>query len=379
MERAGAPFAVRCYGMTGSGSLEPYPTVAEVEHIATLDDACVRNLRITDAYARLSAAMRDRIGEGANWCSFATWASRQAGCTVRGEDFGDRLADLLRGEWEVRRPLLGFWRFLLRRGLFNPESRLGRVVHAIHSPFDAFERASDAVAIGNLKVFEEIGREFARYLSSPDLNGFLAALTPGPPPDGQDWLRRAFTHYREAQSEPQDRRRAQLMLLANLEIGFHEQTRLQPEIQRAMEAGVETAENLKARLPGVKLLVILFAPLVRRYRRFARNLTRRAISETLMVLRMPDATLQLGSNLSAVVPSVVSRCDEPALGELLATVEPADCPGCGANDWADLRERMHYIFHLFRAYHQNPILFDAPFTAAQTHEIRAGRLPSGKL
>jgi len=92
--------------MTGSGSLEPYPTVAEVEHIATLDDACVRNLRITDAYARLSAAMRDLIGEGANWCSIATWASRQAGCTVRGEDFGDRLADLLRGEWEVRRPLL---------------------------------------------------------------------------------------------------------------------------------------------------------------------------------------------------------------------------------------------------------------------------------
>ena len=152
--------------MTGPGSLEPYPTVAEV--------ACI-------AYARLSAALRARIGEGANWCSFATRASRQAGCTVRGEDFGDRLADLLKGEWQVRGPLLGVWRFLLRRGLFNPRSRLGRVIHAIHSPFDAFERASEAVAVGNLKVFEEIGREFARYLDTRDLNEFLATLAPGPP------------------------------------------------------------------------------------------------------------------------------------------------------------------------------------------------------
>ena len=129
----------------------------------------------------------------------------------------------------------------------------------------------------------------------------------------------------------------------------------------------------------MRLLLIIFAPLVRRYRRFARDLTRQAISATLMVLRMPDATLQLGNNLSAAIPSVFSPCDEPALAELLATVEPRNCPGCGANDWANLRERMHYIFHLFRAYHEEPLLFDAPFTAIQTQEIRAGRLPSSQL
>ena len=361
--------------MTAPHPPEPYPTVAEVESIVTVDDACVRNLRITDCYARLSSAVRARIGEGANWCSFATWASRQAGCTVRGEDFGDRLADLLKGEWQVRRPLLGVWRFLLRRGLFNQKSWLGRIVHAIHSPFDAFERASEAVAIGNRKVFEEIGREFARYLADPDFDGFCNALAPGPPTDGQDWLRRAFMHYHEAGLASDPRRRAQLMLLANLEIGFHEQTRLQPEIQRAMEAGVDTAVDLKARLPGGKLLLIVFAPFVRRYRRFAGDLTRRAISETLMVLRMPDATLQLGSNLAATVPSVFFRCDEPALSEFLTALEPVDCKDCGARDWADLRERMHYIFHLFRAYHGNSLLFDAPFSAVQTEAIRA-RPPS---
>lgn len=365
--------------MSGLTRIEPYPTVAEVDLIAAVEDPCVRNLRITDCYARLSAALRASIGEGANWCAFATWASRQAGCTIRGEDFGDRLADLLKGEWQATRPLLGLWRFLLRRGLFNPNSRLGRFVGAVHSPLDAFGRASAAVAAGNLKVFAEIGREFARYLAEPDLDGFLRPLAPGPPPDGQDWLRRAFCHYHEARFEVQPGRRAQLMLLANLEVGFHEQTRLQPEIQRAMEAAPDTADDLKSRIPVVRLLLRALAPLVSPFRRFARDLTRRAISETLMVLRMPDTTLHLGRNLGAAVPSVFSHIDEPSLSELLSTVEPGNCENCGADDWADLRERMHYIFNLFRAYHQNPVVFDTPFSQAQTEAIRAGRLPSGRL
>ena len=41
----------------------------------------------------------------------------------------------------------------------------GRITARLHTPFDAIELASDAVARGNLKVFEEIGYEFARYLA----------------------------------------------------------------------------------------------------------------------------------------------------------------------------------------------------------------------
>lgn len=357
----------------------PHPTVTEVDRIAAVPDPCLRNLRITCCYASLASALQARLGEGANWCCFATWASRQAGCTIRGEDFGDHMALLLGGEWEARRPLVGLWRVLLRRGLFHPGTRLGRLVQSIHSPFDAFERASQAVGAGNLKVFAEIGREFARYLEQPDFEGFLSGLTPGPPPDGQDWLRRAFQHYHEARAEAQPARRAQLMLLANLEIGFHEQTRLQPEIKRAMEAAPDTADDLKRRLPGIRLLIALLAPLVTRYRRFARDLTRRAISETLMVLRMPDATLHLGRNLAAGVPAVLARIDEPALSDLLSGIEPANCDDCGADDWAGLPQRMHYIFHLFRAYHVNPVVFDPPFTLEQMEAIRSGRIPAGRL
>ena len=61
-------------------------------------------------------------------------------------------------------PIATLWRRLLRRGLFQPETRLGRLTNELHTPFDAFERASAAVARGNLKVFEEIGLQFARYL-----------------------------------------------------------------------------------------------------------------------------------------------------------------------------------------------------------------------
>ena len=58
------------------------------------------------------------------------------------------------------------------------ETRIGRLTAELHTPFDAFERASDAVARGNLKVFEEIGLEFARYLHEcpPDAPGRVAAV-----------------------------------------------------------------------------------------------------------------------------------------------------------------------------------------------------------
>ena len=52
----------------------------------------------------------------------------------------------------------------MRRGLFRRDTPLGRLVADLHTPFDAFELASDAVARGNRKVFAEIGLQFARYL-----------------------------------------------------------------------------------------------------------------------------------------------------------------------------------------------------------------------
>jgi hypothetical protein len=137
-------------------------------------------------------------------------------------------------------------------------------------------------------------------------------------------------------------------------------------------------------LPGTWLAALLLKPLrplVERYRRFARDLTRRTISEAFMVLRMPDETLLLGRSLELGTPAAFAVLDEPELLTIVQSVEPAQgvCAGCGVEDWADLRQRMHYIFHLFRGYHETPALFGAPFSTAQTQALRAGRLPAGRL
>ena len=173
------------------------PSVDEVQRIVAIESPVVRNLEITYCYSRLAAASATRIGEGANWCTYATWASRQAGGTIRGEDLLAQLERMLgEGRWLLH-PVESLWRRLLRRGLFERETRLGRLADELHTPFDAFERASDAVARGNLKVFEEIGLQFARYLET----GEPAGLRPGDPPEGQRLLSQAFAHYEQARLE----------------------------------------------------------------------------------------------------------------------------------------------------------------------------------
>ena len=146
-------------------------TVDEIRRIVAIANPVIRNLEITHCYSRLAAGFAARTGDGANWCTFATWASRQAGRTVRGEDLVDHLGNRLAERRWLLHPITTLWRRLLRRGLFQRETRIGRLTAELHTPFDAFERASAAVARGNLRVFEEIGLEFARYLSGRAVSG----------------------------------------------------------------------------------------------------------------------------------------------------------------------------------------------------------------
>ena len=229
------------------------PTPDEVRRIAAIDDPVLRNLEITACYSRLAAAMAARGDPCSNWCTFATWASRQAGRTIRGEDLLGALEHELGRDAELLHPVDAFWRALVRRGLFRRDTPLGRLVADLHTPFDAFELASDAVARGNRKVFAEIGLQFARYLRDCDADlrpdsaafaAFLDGLTPGEPPEGQRYLRQAFTRYQQQRLEPDPNRRAELVVLANLEIGLHEQTRLQPEIGEALDAAATTGDRL---------------------------------------------------------------------------------------------------------------------------------------
>ena len=379
------------------------PAVDDIVRIAAIEHRVIRNLRITDGYADLSDAMRARTGDVANWCTFATWASRQAGTTIRGEDLMDRLERRLGGAAALMAPVQSLSRALLRKGLFERDTRLGRVVRAIHTPFDAFERASDHVAEGNLKVFAEIGDAFARYLATvprdaapdgPEFAAFAAALRPGPAPDGQDELREAFALYQRTGHEADAATRAAWIFLANLRIGLHEQTRLQPQIAAAVDAPIVTAGDLGVRVLHVLIpgsdrwprLVKLPATTVvgwaaQAVRKVAVTLTREVVTESMMVLALPGRVLALGRTLDAPVPDVLARTLPPSVEAFVRAHDPC-APGaddCGARDWCDLPQRMHYILHLFRAFAVEPALFGRPFTPAQAARLQAGDIPDGDL
>jgi hypothetical protein len=382
-------------------ALTTSPQVEDVDRIAAMADPAIRNLEITEAYAELTAAMRARSGGAADWCTFATWVSRQAGRTIRGEELIDRVDRILgRRSWLLA-PIAALSRLLLRNGLFQPGTALGRMVAEIHTPFDAFERAADAVAAGNVEVFAEIGREFARFLAtvppeaserSPEFLSFAAQLRSGPPPLGQDYLRDAFSHYQRQRSEVDPASRAAWILLANLKIGIHEQIRLQPHIVAAIDAPLTTAVDLGERVlhawrpaRGWPTLVDrAAAAIVRvlgmRLRREAVAVTQQAIAESMMVLSLPTIVLSLGRNLSAPVPPMLATAP-PFLAAFVRDYDP--CPpggtACAATDWRDLGQRTHYIVHLFRAYAEESTLFSRPFTPDQVAAFRAGLVPGGAL
>jgi hypothetical protein len=372
------------------------PTTADVRRICAISSPVIRNLEITACYARLAAAFSTRSGgPGANWCTYATWASRQAGATIRGEDLLDDVHRLLpEGQWLLH-PLRTLWRRLLRRGLLQPGTRLGRLTAVLHTPLDAVGRASEAVARGNLEVFAEIGLEFARRLERDEpLDRFLDGLRDGEPPEGQRLLRQAFTHYEQQRAEPDPKAHAELGVLASLEIGLHEQTRLQEQISEALNAPFVTQEQL-----GLRALVAVFPSaagwwrVVRRpaslvlgafaaaLQRASTRLAREVITESFMVLSLPGRVLALGTNLADPFPDALR---EPANEELIALVarfEPAPpaTDDCAAHDWSDPRQRMHYISHLFRAFHLDHALASSPFTLEQVASFERGIVPDGNL
>jgi hypothetical protein len=252
-------------------------------------------------------------------------------------------------------------------------------------------------------VFEEIGLEFARYLQecpsdtpaeAAPFQRFLDRLRPGDPPEGQRYLRQAFVRYERRRLERDPKARAELAVLANLEIGLHEQTRLQPEILEALDAAYVTQKDLGRR--ALEALVPSAAgwwPVVRGpvaatigvvaagVQRAASRLARDVITESFMILSLPGRVLALGTHLSDAYPDTLDEPADAELTELLARFEPvAPAPDdCGARDWSDLHQRMHYIVHMFRAFHLSEQLSRPPFTPEQVATFSRGVVPDGEV
>ena len=384
------------------------PTVAEIDRITAMSDLVLRNLLITQSYHLLSAALARSLGSCANWCTHAKWASKQAGQTIRREDFVRVLEQQLAAAPGLSRALGDVVAAALPFGARVDPLGLRAAVEKALLGGSPLERAGDAVSRGNHKVFAEIGREVALFLETcaegPFDGGTIARFTdrlrPGVPPHGQGYLRRAFTHFYEARFTQDAKARAELILLANLEIGFHEQTRLQPEIQDALDAAMPDPGELRRRLltalfPNAGVLLRLRLRLPRAVRRMSpldraldrlldefRRLLRRVVTEILMRLELPgERVLRLSRDLAQSFPVSLRTIQHPDLRELLARIDPTPdaMRGTGAEDWADFPERMHYIADLFRGFQEDRSLLDPAFTPPQAEALRAGRMPSGRL
>jgi hypothetical protein len=397
--------------------MKSFPTVSEIERITALADPVLRNLQITQCYAELSAALPERTGLLANWCTFATWASKQAGRTIRKEDLARLLEAAVRSDPAVRQAAQGVAFSAQQVGLAQGAARgaaqgaaeFQALVWEAWDPTRAFDRAAEAVAVGNQKVFAEIGREFARFYAElladaaydeARIERFCRELFPGDPPEGQRYLRQAFRRIYQAFFVEDSKVRVELLLLANLEIGLHEQTRLQPEILEALDAPMVEQEEFVRRLwqallrrRGIIalarwLVLRLFGRLdgleraIRVFLEAARRQARRILTEALMTLHLPPhLRLRLGDDLRAAYPDSLREIVNPDLCALLAQIDPTpnSTRDSGALDWGDLPERMHFITDMFRCYQESADLFSPPFTPGQVEALKAGRLPEGRL
>jgi hypothetical protein len=387
----------------------PPPTVAEVDRIAALPDPVIRNLQITQCYQELSGNMAQRTGQRANWCTFATWASKQAGQTIRKEDLARMLESARASSLAAASTAEDFVVSAQHLGSNHTATEIRASVWDVVNPVGAIDRASDAVGRGNKKVFEEIGREFARFqvtclqdvtYDADNLARFCAGLRPGDPPDGQRYLRQAFTHYYQACFEGDARAQLELLLCANLEIGFHEQTRLQPEIAESLDAAFIDPKEFRLRLikalfPYRSYLVrlrLFLTRLLQRSTRFdnaldalvaeARRQAHLFITEYMMTIGLPHGQrLRLGEDLSAEFPPTLRQIVNPDLMTLLAQIDPTpdSTRDSGTIDWAELPDRIHFIADMFRCYADTADLFEPPFTPGQVVQLKAGHLPAGQL
>jgi hypothetical protein len=378
----------------------------DIATISNLNEPVLRNLLITQRYSDLSRALANAIGgPDVNWATFATWASKTAGVSVRNEEVPPFVTDLVgEAEDEVMHPF-GKMETLIDKIVpttgFHASFLLGPVKETIG-------RVSTSISAGNLKVFAELAPIFVKFVEAMDSKtlagaeraaAFVEGLDPNPTASGgQGMLRLAFANYFAAAAEADPIEKARLMLLGNCQIGLHEQTRLQPEIEKAMDAPIDEIlhEHVKTSLntgAGKGVLDRLVDAIERPFEELVdvvKDLWERIATRYMMTLALPGgATLPLGRNIpkdaaaQSFLPQPLQNITAPdELVKLLKQFDRARGAtdvGSASVDWRVLPDRMNFIVNLFRSRQQNADLLGAPFSAEQTALIEKGQVPGLEL
>jgi len=167
------------------------------------------------------------------------------GQTIRQEDLARTLAALTGSGTLAAQTARKLAMVARRFGARLQTDEILKVVWELAGPEAALERMSAAVARGTGRYSRRLGGSLRGFLRSVSAMGSSMPRrsrvlhgTPDGTPRGQRYLRRAFTHYYRALFTADAKEQAELMLMANIEVGFHEQTRLQPEIAAALNAAL---------------------------------------------------------------------------------------------------------------------------------------------
>lgn len=180
--------------------------------------------------------------------------------------------------------------------------------------------------------------------------------------------------------------------------GLHEQIRLQPSIAGSLrlpfgkEVRALYERHHRAKYSGELLdrfhfiIEVLLRPVFREIDEELNEIWRRCVTRLFMELRLPGGDIHLGTDLQPrpgqpLFPRALQTIELDDLRKFLA-VYGADgntAQESGAEDWADIPERMHFILTLFRSRQQDGGLFSQPFSLEQQTAIASGQLPLGPL
>ena len=352
-------------------------TPEDVENVLRTEDFVLRNFKITQSYHRLAMEIRNLLGDDdINWLAFGAHASNTAGYAIRQEEI----------------PLRGIYEGLHRNAkigrLAKLLSRLVTGSFVVRYANRVQERMADAISDGNLRIFADMAPVIVRFLElvrhdsmfdKAKIDAFRRTLKGGEArEDGQEMLGLALAAWYEAAHETDPRRRSQLVLLGNARMGWHEQVRVQPDIEEALGAplwtrvGDELSLFLQRRLSALpkpfRISLLRIVKVIEPTLLNAASLAiKQGVTRNLMRYRMPNEEIRLGRNLvpqkgKALYPAHLETIDHPELKALLASfgTKENDGKGRGASDWAVFEERMEFIVALFRSRQNDSSLFETP-------------------
>lgn len=293
------------------------------------------NEMITLAHRQLSQALaRTLNAEGvANFHSWAVWGSKKAGVTIRQEDLESALADATRVAG-LCGTAVGF---VASRFLGSPlpwwKSRVGTVSGmALGATVGSWSgraiarwsrrRASELVLEGNKLVLDDIGRRTVAFCRLREKGESQTEFQEG------DLLDEAFFHYNLAVNSKDLESKHQTTYYANCLAILHEHLKLQPYIKGSMPFIVRrcvTKRMLEFEIGPLKLLVSEDVP----------SLDGKSYPLTLREPKLPN------------------------LERFLQRWQRAE-GSAAAGDWTKLEDRMAYIVELFRHYHLDRSVHEAP-------------------